>query len=278
MRLKRKQTVFILFTLLIIFVVVPAVLAHPLGNFTINRYAHLNLQEESVAVFHIVDIAEIPTFQERQKMDTNGDGTVDEAEQAVYLAAQAVVLVENLSLTVNDTTMPITAESWSLAFPPGQGDLPTMRLELMATAVPPQSDVVWQLNYVDNNFPERVGWQETVVTAVDGLTILESNVSQEDVSNQLRNYPEDLLRAPMAVNQAVVQFAPVANGLANQSSVVETAVVVNNTNQLSQNNAANLLTTALDSSWATVTLLIVFGLGMGYVLFLQKSRHKERAK
>jgi hypothetical protein len=276
MRLKRKQTISIFLALLTIFVVVPAALAHPLGNFTINRYTHLNLQEESVAVFYIVDTAEIPTFQERQKMDTNGDGTVDEAEQAGYLAAQVTFLVENLSLLVNDTAMPITAESWSLTFPPGQGDLPTMRLEITATAVLPQSDAVWQLNYADNNFPERVGWQETVVTAVDGLTILESSVSQEDISNQLRNYPEDLLQAPMAVNQAVVQFAPVgiANSVANQAPVEETAVV-NNANQLGQNNPANLLATGLNSSWAIVALFVVFGLGMGYALFFQKRRHKD---
>ena len=38
--------------------------AHPLGNFTVNRYAGIELSGNRVYVHYAVDLAEIPTFQE----------------------------------------------------------------------------------------------------------------------------------------------------------------------------------------------------------------------
>ena len=53
--------------------------AHPLGNFTISRYSALTLHEEAIDVLYVVDMAEIPTYQERQAMDSDGDGAVSPA-------------------------------------------------------------------------------------------------------------------------------------------------------------------------------------------------------
>ena len=39
-------------------------LAHPLGNFTINRYAGVELSGSRVYLHYAVDLAEIPTYQE----------------------------------------------------------------------------------------------------------------------------------------------------------------------------------------------------------------------
>ena len=53
-----------------------AAMAHPLGNFTVNRYSRIELAANQAGVVYIVDMAEIPTFQDRQTMDTNSDGTL----------------------------------------------------------------------------------------------------------------------------------------------------------------------------------------------------------
>ena len=37
--------------------------AHPLGNFTVNRYAGIELAGDSVYVHYALDVAEIPTYQ-----------------------------------------------------------------------------------------------------------------------------------------------------------------------------------------------------------------------
>ncbi len=271
MRVKRKRTISILAALFILLIAVPAVWAHPLGNFTISRYTHLQLQPETVELLYIIDMAEIPTFQERQQIDINRDDVVDAAEQEAYAGKLVPLLVQNLSLTINNQAMAVNPQSWTIDFPPGQGGLPTMRLELTATAVLPQTDQIWQLNYTDNNYPERLGWQETVVTAVDSLNILESSVPTQDESNQLRRYPDDLLQSPLAVNQAQVQFAPAgvvatADVHSVENRGVKTAVSPN-TNRFSQDEFANLLTTALDQPGTiAIALVVAFGLGAAHAL------------
>ncbi len=271
MSINRKRTISIFTALFILFVMVPAAWAHPLGNFTISRYAHLHLEPEAVELLYIIDMAEIPTFQERQQIDRNGDGAVDTAEQDAYASQQAALLAQNLSLTINDQVVPVTPQSWTIDFPPGQGDLPTMRLELTATAVLPQTDQIWQLDYTDNNYSERLGWQETIVTAVDGLNILNSSVPSQDVSNQLRSYPDDLLQSPLAISQAQVRFAPVGVAMEAEVQAVESGVgvtaVANDASRYSQDEFANLLTTALDQPGAiAIALALAFGLGAAHAL------------
>ena len=58
------------------------VLAHPLGNFTINHYAGLTVRPSQVDLDVVIDMAEIPAFQERQRMDGDGDGEVTDEEIA----------------------------------------------------------------------------------------------------------------------------------------------------------------------------------------------------
>jgi ABC-type nickel/cobalt efflux system permease component RcnA len=271
MKIYPKRLFAILAALFVLFIAVPAAWAHPLGNFTISRYSHLTLRPEAVDLLYIIDMAEIPAFQERPKIDQNGDGTLAAAEREAYASLQAAQLAQNLLLTVNGQAVSLLPQSWTIDFPPGQGDLPTMRLELMATAVLPANGQMWQLNFTDNNYLQRLGWQETVVTAVPALNILQSNVPAEDISNQLRSYPDDLLQSPLAVGSAQVQIAPVGVAVGSEERVVvgETAVAPNSTNgnQFSQDEFANLLTTALDQPGAiAIALLLAFGLGAAHAL------------
>ena len=37
--------------------------AHPLGNFTINRYSRIEPSRNRLYVLYVLDLAEIPTFQ-----------------------------------------------------------------------------------------------------------------------------------------------------------------------------------------------------------------------
>jgi hypothetical protein len=60
--------------------------AHPLGNFSVNQYAGLTLHPDRVDVAVAVDIAEIPTYQERAAVDADHDGTVTDAERGAFAA------------------------------------------------------------------------------------------------------------------------------------------------------------------------------------------------
>src|SRR5919202_5688342 len=76
----------------------PPALAHPLGNFTINHYSRLQVSANAVRLRYVLDMAEIPTFQEKQLIDRNGDGSISADEQAKYLNSKLEALAHNLKL------------------------------------------------------------------------------------------------------------------------------------------------------------------------------------
>jgi len=76
----------LLVTLVFAALALPAVAsAHPLGNFTTNHFTQIEVAGDRVYVTYVLDLAEIPTFQERAKVDRLG--------QAAYgrkLAARSI--------------------------------------------------------------------------------------------------------------------------------------------------------------------------------------------
>src|SRR2546427_5819755 len=85
----------------------PSAEAHPLGNFTVNRYSRIELYSDTVRVRYVLDMAEIPTFQEMETIDLNGDGEPSAQENQAYLATKATDIVGNLSLSVNGSSTPL---------------------------------------------------------------------------------------------------------------------------------------------------------------------------
>ena len=61
-----------------------AVLAHPMGNFSISHFAGIRIEAGSVDLRYILDLAEIPTFQEMQAAGIVP--TPDDPRVVAYLA------------------------------------------------------------------------------------------------------------------------------------------------------------------------------------------------
>ena len=53
-----------------------------------------------------------------------------------------------------------------------------------------------ELRYRDANFPGRAGWKEIIATGGEGIVLVESSVAQLDRSQELTDYPTDLLNSP----------------------------------------------------------------------------------
>ncbi len=75
--------------------------AHPLGNFTVNTSSGLRVGPDRLDVDYVVDMAEIPTFQTRQAIDTDHDGTVGPAEAASWRDRECPRLAGGLRATVD---------------------------------------------------------------------------------------------------------------------------------------------------------------------------------
>jgi nickel/cobalt transporter (NicO) family protein len=174
--------------------------AHPLGNFTINRYAALTVSPRGLAVRYVVDMAEIPAFQELGTIDGDHDGTLSDGEREAYLARAAVYLGERLHLAIDGRPLGLVPESRSMELSPGAGGLPTLRVELGFTSTLPAGNGA--VEFQDTNFAGRPGWREVVADSTDGLALAGATVPRTDRSAALRAYPADLLASPPQVSEA----------------------------------------------------------------------------
>ena len=185
---------------------VPATaIAHPLGNFTVNRYAAIELTPDEVRIDYVLDLAEIPTVQVRPEIDADADGRVTDAERAAWAARTAPTLLANLTLTVDGRPAPLDVVSSSMRFRPGQGGLDILRLE--ATFAGPVAST-GELAFADANFADRIGWAEVTAAGADGTAVAGSSVPARSVSNALLSYPQDLLSSPLDVHEATLSFHP----------------------------------------------------------------------
>src|SRR5438876_2288934 len=136
-RLKAAAAVFIVSVLaLTAFAVArpPSAEAHPLGNFTVNRYSRLELYSDSIRVRYVLDMAEIPTFQEMGVIDLDGDGQPSASENEAYLDRKSPEIVDSLRLTANGSSLALRALTRDISYPEGQAGLHTLRLNLLLEA------------------------------------------------------------------------------------------------------------------------------------------------
>ena len=158
--------------------------AHPLGNFTINLYDGLAIQSHGIDVDHVIDMAEIPAFQERPRIDTDGDGQVGDDESAAYVTRTCAAAANALVLSVDGTDIALhPGAAGSLALPPGAGGLSTLRIECSLHAeVTIRPDVA--IEFRDDADPGRIGWHEVAATGV-GMTLASSDVPATSSSARL---------------------------------------------------------------------------------------------
>ncbi|HEX8180063.1 MAG TPA: sulfite exporter TauE/SafE family protein [Pyrinomonadaceae bacterium] len=186
--------------------------AHPLGNFTVNHFARLELDGQRVRVHYVVDMAEIPTFQEKLNLDADGDGQITPAELETYALRTAHVYADALTVTIDDTRVPLALAAHNISLPAGAANLPTLRLECDYAGTWPAAATArpHRLHFEDANYKERVGWHEIVVVPASGLQVFDSTAFGTGLSNELRAYPNDRLAAPLDERTADLSFAATA--------------------------------------------------------------------
>ena len=153
--------------------------AHPLGNFTINRFSRIEVSGPRIYVRYVLDLAEIPTFQA---------GRIDARKYATRIA-------RNAHLAVDGRRAALIPVRTALAHPRGAGGLRTTRLEVVLAGPLLQGRV--SVAYHDNNYRDRIGWKEIVV----GETTPSS-------SRELRAYPKNLLQSPLDTTSVAAKLRP----------------------------------------------------------------------
>lgn len=151
--------------------------AHPLGNFTVNRFSRVESADGRIYVRYVLDMAEIPTYQA---------GRIDAAAYARRIARGA-------HLSVDGSRAPLVAVRHALAHPDGAAGLKTTRLEVILRGPRVHGSV--RIDYRDTNYAGRIGWKEIVVG------------DAASSSAELRAYPKNELRSPLDVTSVATTLA-----------------------------------------------------------------------
>ena len=164
--------------------------AHPLGNFTVNRYAGIEAAGSRVYVRYALDLAEIPAFQLGSDVRRRGFATR---------------LARDLELVLDGRRTPLRVLEERVRSRPGAGGLETLRVDVVYAAVGAGEG---RLEFVDRAFADRIGWREVTLAARDGARVVRSTVPETSTSAALTGYPKSLLRSPPDVTSATATVEP----------------------------------------------------------------------
>ncbi|GAB4049963.1 urease accessory protein UreH domain-containing protein [Catellatospora paridis] len=182
--------------------------AHPLGNFSINQLIALTLRPAAVDATAVLDVAELPTLQQRGAVDTSGDGVADAPELRAHATAACDAVARDLAVRVDDRTLRWAALSAAMTLEPGSAGLPTSRITCTLSA-PARLDQAAVLTVHNGHLADRVGWREITAVGI-GVDLPGSPVPSRSTTNELRDYPVDLLGSPLDVRDARVSARPAA--------------------------------------------------------------------
>jgi nickel/cobalt exporter len=166
--------------------------AHPLGNFTVNHYAGIELAGSRVYVHYALDVAEIPTYQLGSEIKAPG---------------YARRLARDLELALDGRRAELRVVERRVVSRKGAGGLPVLRLDVVYEA----ERAGGELSFRDRSFEGRIGWREITIAARDGARLDRTTVAARSESDALRSYPRDLLRSPLDIRAATASFVPGAS-------------------------------------------------------------------
>jgi ABC-type nickel/cobalt efflux system permease component RcnA len=189
--------------------------AHPLGQFTINHFSRLEVGTNRVNIRYVVDMAEIPTFQELQALGGSNGNQVAGAELDAYVERAAARYAEGLLLTIDGERVPLQVIARRISLPASESGLSTLRIECDFTGDFAGSksasggntaNQTRRLKFEDTNYRERAGWRETVVIPATGVAVFDTTAFGTALTDELKVYPEDLLAAPLDERTVELSF------------------------------------------------------------------------
>ncbi|MFG2476917.1 sulfite exporter TauE/SafE family protein [Streptomyces fagopyri] len=231
--------------------------AHPLGNFTVNRYDGLVAAPGQLRVDHVEDLAEIPATQ--AKPDIEKLGLTDWARQRCETAAHGS------AARVDGRTVPLAVAASRARLRPGQAGLDTLRVECRLTAALPEAATV-SLTFRGAGTDRGPGWRE-ITARGDRMTLTASDVPRKSVSRELTSYPKALLSSPADTATASLRIRPGGPALTGEPTAAPGASVLP--------RGADRWTRALDDlvarhdltlGFASLALVVSVGLGAMHAL------------
>ena len=180
-------------------------LAHPLGNFTTNQLAQVRIDEQQARVHYVLDQAEIPTFQQVQRFDTERQRDDRGRRGGPLLDSELAEVASGLELAADGRPLSLGPPRMpELSFPPGQGGLLLTRVEVDFTAPLPRAPP-GPARQPRLRRPDRLARDAGPPGHGTDVT---SSVPATDPTDALRSYPQDLLSSPPDDLEASFEVRP----------------------------------------------------------------------
>lgn len=235
--------------------------AHPLGNFTVNRYSRIMVGNGRADIRYVVDLAEIPAMQ---ALLTGNSATPPTGEWLNEFAGRvATQAAGGLELSVDGVRHPVTVVRREATAVPSIGGTFTLRIVCDFTADIPTGDAGRRFRLADRNEVERIGWREMAATAGEGVSVFDSTVYGNGLTDELRAYPENGATAPLA--ERVAEFSYITGAVPAGHAPLRTrdgATVVPVRDRFADLIAVPVLTPGV----ALLGLLLAFALGGAHAL------------
>ncbi len=196
-----------LLLLFLISIFISAAKGHPLGNFTVNQFSQIEVDNSQIKIKQILDLAEIPTFQQSAEIDVDKDGSLSQIELNSYAEKITPNYIAQLSLSVNDKLVLLQPESTEIIVSEGEGKLPIIKIIWNVIGKLPNSETVNLVNFENKNNNERLGWNEIFVTGKSSVNIFDSSVYGSSLTDELKNYPSESLSAPLVERTAKFSYS-----------------------------------------------------------------------
>jgi len=210
----------LLFVVLSILALAISAAAHPLGNFSVNHYSRIEVEKSKVKLRAVLDMAEIPTFQESQAIDTDKSGSLSEEELNHYAEKISTAYIANLLLSIDGKAIELRPLGKNISLPAGAGNLPTIRLEWdLIGDLPDSENQIRRVKYENKNNPERIGWNEIVVGRTSGINIFDSTAFGSGITDELKAYPQETLSSPLTERAA--EFSFTSNTIPSNSKILQ---------------------------------------------------------
>ncbi|WP_207391734.1 nickel transporter [Streptomyces seoulensis] len=230
--------------------------AHPLGNFTVNRYDGLVAAPGALRVTHVEDLAEIPATQAKPELERLGT--------ARWASSRCAEAARGSEVTVGGRRVAVTVSAARAELRPGQAGLDTLRLECAESAPLPEGATV-SVGFRSAGVSSGPGWRE-ITARGDRMTLSRSDVPRESVSRELTTYPAGLLSSPADTSTARLTLRPGGAALSPERDAPGASVLPRGADRWTQ--ALNDLVARRDLTlgFATLALLIAVGLGAAHAL------------
>ncbi|MEU2335723.1 nickel transporter [Streptomyces sp. NPDC013172] len=231
--------------------------AHPLGNFTVNKYDGLVAAPGQLRVDHFEDLAEIPATQAKPDLKRLG--------AAAWARQRCTTAADGSRLTVDGTSTPLTVTTSHAQLRPGQAGLNTLRVSCRFTAPLPKGAGV-ALGFHSAGTDSGPGWRE-ITARGDRMTLTRTDVPRTSLSHELTSYPKDLLSSPADITTAALRVRPGGPALAAERQDAPGSEILPRgidrwTQALTDLVARNHLT----FGFATLALFIAIALGAMHAL------------